>query len=89
MPHNEILDHAEHNHALPQAPAHNKRSRISICESEMNNLNRNGRRLTRLTSPTSHNTLALATKQLRLIRERAKTQNGFRKGNGISPKPIP
>jgi hypothetical protein len=55
MPQNKTFNNIKHDHALPKASANNKRGFIRVCKGEMDNLNRNGRCLSRLPSPTGNN----------------------------------
>jgi hypothetical protein len=83
MSRNKILNHAEHNHALPQPPTHNKRSGLSVCESVMNYHNRDGCCFTRLSSPTRHDPLFLAKQQFSLVWKNLKPQNSLSEKNWI------
>jgi hypothetical protein len=89
MRQNKTFNNIKHDHALPKPSANNKRGFISICKGEMDNLNRNGRCLTRLPSPTGNNPLTITTQKLSLIWEGMKTQNSLSEENRILPKLIP
>jgi len=64
MSQNETFNNIKHDHALPKAPADNKRGFIRVCKGEMDNLNRNGRCFSRLSSPTGYNTLTVTAQKL-------------------------
>jgi len=89
MPQNKMFNNIKHDHALPKPSANNKRGFIRVCKGEMDNLNRNGRCLSRLPSPTGNNPLTITTQKLSLIWEGMETQNRLSEENRISSKLIP